>query len=101
MSFLHFSFYTFGFYVKSGVKMDHGKYIRTIHMGKAKCNQPLCQAKGMRNGIAFTTQSRNPLKSHYENVSKIAGVYMLHRKIISPPPPTFWNHIFSPQQIKF
>ena len=69
--FCHFSFYTFAFYVKSSVKMDHGKYTRTIHMGKAICSQPLCQAKGVKNRIAFTTQSRNPLKSHYEHVSKL------------------------------
>ena len=63
------SFYTFGHYVKSVKKLEKGgKYERIMHMGKAKCMQAMCMAKGRKNAIAYSTLSRDHLKTHYKRL---------------------------------
>ena len=63
------SFYTFGHYVKSVKKFEQdGKYKRIIHLGKAKCMQSKCMAKGARNTIAYSSWSRDHLKTHYKHL---------------------------------
>ena len=66
------SFFTFGRHVKSVKKKfdKSGKYRyeRILHMGKAKCMQPMCMAKGRGNAIAYTSRSRDHLKTHYKRV---------------------------------
>ena len=63
------SFFVYRDYVKSVKKVEQGsKYERTIHTGRAKCKQAMCMAKGRRNAIAFSTLSRDHLKTHYKRV---------------------------------
>ena len=63
------SFFVYRDYVKSVKKVEQGsKYERTIHTGRAKCKQAMCMAKGRRNAIAYSTLSRDHLKTHYKRV---------------------------------
>ena len=63
------SFFVYRDYVKSAKKVEQGsKYERTIHTGRAKCKQAMCMAKGRRNAIAYSTLSRDHLKTHYKRV---------------------------------
>ena len=63
------SFFTFGHHVKSVKKLEKGgKYERIMHMGKAKCMQAMCMAKGRKNAIAYSTLSRDHLKTHYKRL---------------------------------
>ena len=62
-------FFTFGRYVKSMNKVGQGgKYKWILHMGKAKCMQAMCMAKGRKNAIAYSTLSRDHLKTHYKRL---------------------------------
>ena len=62
-------FFKFGRYVKSMNKVGQGgKYKWILHMGKAKCMQPMCMAKGAGNAIAYTSRSRDHLKTHYKRL---------------------------------
>ncbi|KAG0727297.1 hypothetical protein GWK47_034945 [Chionoecetes opilio] len=60
-------FFVFDSYVRTENDTLEGK---SVHTGRARCQQKTCQSKGKAATYTYTTRSKVNLKKHYEKVSK-------------------------------